>query len=259
MAARAMWKGVVRFGKARVPVKLYAAIEDRSVHFRLLHAKDNVPVKQVLVNPETDAVVSYQDARRAFVTDDEQLVMLNDDELEALSPAPSRDIEILAFLPHQAIDHRWYRRAYYLGPGDGGTEAYSALTGALAGRRCEGLARWVMRKKEYVGALRLHSGYPMLIALRHADEVVAVEDLEKPEGPSLDAREVKMARQLVGMLEASFDPGEYRDEYRARVLELIETKARGEAVPARRPERARPSEDLLDALAASLKEERKRA
>src|SRR5690554_4922940 len=115
MAARAMWKGVIGLGEG-VPVKLYSAVEDRDVHFRLLHESDRVPVRQQLVNPDTDEVVPYEDTRRGLATDDGELVVFEGDELDALEPEASRDIEVLAFLPHEEIDHRWYLRPYYLGP-----------------------------------------------------------------------------------------------------------------------------------------------
>jgi DNA end-binding protein Ku len=140
MPTRAMWKGVIRFGEVRVPVKLYAAVADHSVHFRLLHAKDQAPVKQALVNPLSDTVVTHQEARRAFVAPDGDLVVLRDEELAAIEPAPSRNIEVIAFLPPEVVDHRWYLRPYYLGPDEGGTEAYFGLTAALRHSGREGLA-----------------------------------------------------------------------------------------------------------------------
>lgn len=258
MAARAMWKGTVRFGDARVPVKLYSAVQDRDVHFRLLHRKDRAPVRQAMVNPETDEVVPNERTRRAYAAEEGELVVLDDEELSALGPEPSRDIEILHFLPPRAIDHRWYLRPYYLGPDDA-PEDYFALAKALEETGREGLARWVMRNKEYVGALRLHQGYPMLISLRYAEEVVDEGALEAPQGGKLDDRELSMARQLMTMLEAPFEPDAHQDEYRGRVLEMIEAKRRGKQVrtlPVRRP---RPSGDLSRALEASLKQERKRA
>ena len=259
MAARAMWKGVVRFGEVRVPVKLYAAVQERSVHFRLLHAADRAPVRQTLVNPESGRTVAYQDALRAFATGQGDLVILRKTELAALDPKPSRDIRVLHFLPPALIDHRWYRRPYYLGPDGGGLEMWSALIGALADARAEGLARWVMRGKEYLGALRLHAGYPLLITLRYAEEVVALDELETPSGAALDPRELDMARQLMDMLAADFDAAEYQDAYRARVLELIEAKARGRKLRVVAPPKRRVSKDLSAALKASLQRERKRA
>ncbi|SDL63978.1 DNA end-binding protein Ku [Modicisalibacter muralis] len=258
MAARAMWKGIIRFGDAQVPVKLYSAVRDRNIHFRLLHGKDRSPVRQAMVNPETDQVVAYQDTRRAYVTDEGSMVVLDKGELDALEPESSRDIEVVGFLPPTQIDHRWYDRPYYLGP-DGLEEDYFALIEALETSGKEGLARWVMRKKGYVGALRLHEGYPMLMSLRHAEELVSVDALEAPQGAKLDAKELAMAGQLISMLEAPFEPGEYRDEYRERVMELIEAKQRGGRVKVTPIRRRKPSDDLSKALQASLKEERERA
>ena len=258
MAARAMWKGVIRLGEEKIPVKLYSGIEDQSVHFRLLHEKDEVPVKQELVNSRTDEVVPFENSRRAYITDEGDMVIFEPDELEELEPEASRDIELLGFLPPEEIDHRWYLRPYYLGP-DGSEDAYSALIQALETSGLEGLARWTMRNKEYVGALRLHQGYPMLVTLRYDAQVVPIESLEAPAGPNLDEKELAMAGQLIGMLEAEFEPEQYHDEYRARVMEMVETKAKGGKVKTKRPRKETRYEDLSGALRASLEKERIRA
>jgi len=252
VAARAIWKGVIRMQGVSVPVKVFSARNDRSVHFRLLHEPDRVPVKQELVNPETGETVDYDQVQRGFTTDDGDVVILSSGELEELEPEASRDIDVVAFLPSSEIDHRWYSRPYYLGP-DGNSEKYWALVHALEKTADEGLARWTMRKKEYVGALRLYRGYPMLITLRNASDIIPLEAIELPEGPQLDERELNMAHQLIGMLEASFDPAQFRDEYRDRVLDLVERKAQGEEAPVL-PKRPRPkkSDDLTEALQASL-------
>ena len=258
MAARAMWKGVIRFGEVSVPVKLYSAIEDRDVHFRMLHRKDKVPVRQAMVNPDTDVIVPYEETKRAFVTDEGDMVLLEREDLDALEPAPSRDIEVVSFLPCHEIDHRWYDRPYYLGP-DGSSDRYFALADGLETSGMEGLARWVMRKKEYVGALKVYKGYPMLMSLRHAEEVISVENLEAPRGKPLDSRELAMARQLIGMLEAGFEPEHYQDEFRERVLEMLDTKVRGGKLKVVRFRKREPSDDLSAALEASLKQERRHA
>lgn len=258
MSARAMWKGAISLGRSRIPVKFYAAVADRSVHFRLLHEKDRVPVKQAMVNPETEDVVAYADAERAYVTEEHDWVLLDEDDLEAIEPEASREVEILHFLPPKVIDHRWYLRPYYLGP-DGEHEKYAALVRALENSGKEGLARWVMRKKEYIGALRLHAGYPVLVALRYAGEVVSLDQLEAPKGRALDDKELGMARELIGMMEADFDPTEFQNEHRERILDLIETKRRGGSVKIRPIKQAEPSDDVAKALEASLKRERKSA
>lgn len=261
MAARAIWIGVIRLDDLQVPVKLYSAVTDRTVHFRLLHRKDQAPVRQQLVNPDTDRIVPFSEALRAYTTDSGELVLLSKEELQSQAPQASRDIEILYFLDAREIDHRWYDRPYYLGP-NGDDDAWQALAMALEGddgTPVAGLARWTMRAKVYTGALRLYQGYPMLMTLRHAEEVVAVETLQAPSGKELDERELAMARQLISMLEAPFEPDAFRDEYRDRVMALIETKREGGKVQATPRERKAASSDLGDALEASLKHLRRSA
>lgn len=254
MAVRAIWKGVLTFGEAAIPVKLFSAVEDRSVRFRLLHEKDHQPVKQVLVNPHTHEVMPHAQARRAYYGEEAE-VLLSNEELAAVRPASSRIIEVLRFLPPQVIDHRWYDRPYYLGP-DGSEQDYAALAGALEQQQYEGLAYWVMRNKEFYGALRLFQGYPMLMSLRYAGQVVNADELQPPTGKPLDERELDLAADLIDRLGEDFNPGAYRDEYRERVMEMIEKKRKGGRVraPAKPETRERPTEDLTRALEASLKQ-----
>lgn len=257
MAARAMWKGVVRFGDVEVPVKLYAAVEDRSVRFRLLHEADLVPVERRMLHAGTGREVPYEETRRGVETGG-GVVILDEDELDAIEPDPSRDIEILRFVPADALDHRWYVRPYWLGPDDSDA-AYAALAAALDGRDLEGIARWTMRNVEYRGALRLRDGRLELVTLRHAGEVVPVEALEPPSGREPSDAEREMAGRLVESLSGEWDPGAWSDDYRRRVLELVEAKAEGKVV-AFEPARRKAARGTLEAaLAASLEKVRKEA
>ena len=254
-----MWKGVLNVERERVPVKLYSAVQDRTVRFRLLHAEDHVPVKQRLVEPETERIVEYSETQRAFLTPERELVAVEPDELEELAPAPSRDIEVLRFVPVGAVDHRWYERPYFLGP-DGKTDQLAAFAAALRESGREGIARWVMRKKEYRGALRVAAdGVPMLVTLRSAEEVIVASELGSPQGKALDEREIAMAQQLLSILEARFDADQYKDDYRERVLELVRAKAEGKTIRRVAPKPVRAPADLAKALRESLAAERKRA
>jgi DNA end-binding protein Ku len=257
MAARAMWKGRIRFGDVDVPVKLYSAVQGHDVHFRLLHEKDLQPVRQEMVNPETGKVVPYEEIQRAYQTEEGDLILLGEDELAELEPPASRDIEITRFVDPEVITHEWYDRPYYLGPDSSDTE-YFALAAALERQKKEGIARWVMRKKEYVGALLAENGYLMLITLRHAGEVIPVTALNAPKGRALDQREVNMAKQLVAALEGVLDMTEFRDEYRDRVLELVEAKAAGKVVKFPKVERREEEGSLADMLARSVRATKQR-
>lgn len=259
MAARAIWKGVLHVGTLTVPVKLYSAVQSRTVHFRLLHKTDKQPVKQQLVSSQTGEPIEYAEVKKAFPVTRGRLVMLEKEELEKLEPKDSRDIEITRFVNVGDIDHRWYERAYYLGP-DQSAKAYFAAAAALERKKKEGVARWVMRDRSYIGSLRVEQGYLMLITLRHAEEIIAADALTPPGGRALQQREVQMAEQLLEALHDEFDPTQFRDEYRARVMDLIETKAAGRKpkVVKFRP-KATDTDDITDALAASIAGMKKRA
>ena len=248
MAARAMWKGRVAFGTVDVPVKLYAAVQSTAgVHFRLLDDKDKQPIKQQMVNPRTEKVVPYEEVKRAYPTEDGHLVILDEEELATLEPEASRDIHVSRFMDPDVITHAWYDRPYYLGP-DGADEEYFALVQALAKQEKEGLAHWVMRKKEYVGALRAEGDYLVLVTLRRAGEVIPASALPSPGGRKLEAAEVRMAKQLVAALEGDFDLAAFRDEYHERVLELVEAKREGKVLKMPKAARKKPAEKDLAAL-----------
>lgn len=258
MAARAIWKGVIKAGPVSVPVRLYSAVQDRSIHFRLLHRTDHAPVKQQLVSSDSGEPVETNEVRKAFPVGRDKLVVLENEELENLEPEDSRDITITRFVNPTQVDHRWYQRAYLLGP-DGNTKAYFAAAAALEKKGRIGIARWVMRDRSYVGALLVEDGYLMLITLRHAEEIVDVEALHAPGGRALSKREVEMAAQLLRALHDEFDPSKFHDEYRARVLDLVEAKAAGRKpkVTTFRPRKT--AEDQLDkVLAKSLETARRK-
>jgi len=252
VAARAIWKGVVKVGTLEVPVKLYSAVQDRQVRFRLLHKTDHEPVKQQLVSDDSGEQVEYQEVKKAFPLNRGRMILLEAEELQKLEPEESRDIEVTRFVDPEEIDHRWYERAYWLGP-DGDEKAYFAAAAALERKQKEGVAKWVMRDREYVGALRAEDGYLILITLRHADEIIATDALKAPGGRELAQRELEMAEHLLTALHGDFDPAEFKDEYRGRVMELVETKAAGKkpkVVPFR-PKKSK-EDDLAGALEASL-------
>lgn len=257
MAARAIWKGVLRVGETEVPVKLYSAVEDRKVHFRLLDAKDEKPVEQRMVHPATGEPVEKDEVRKGWEAEPGVFVVLGDEDLAQAQPEASRAVELTRFVPAEAIDPPWYERPYWLGPdGDDAREPYLALAAALEREGRQGVARWTMRKKRYAGALHARNGRLMLVTLRNAGEVISAADLPAPRGRQLAERELAMARQLVEALEDDFRPEDYRDEHRERVAELVAAKAAGKAPKVRKMRPKKPSDDLDRALAASLEKAR---
>jgi DNA end-binding protein Ku len=251
MAARAIWKGQLKIGSATVPVKLYSAVSDRTVRFHILDDRHEKRVKQHMVNPDTGEEVEPAEIQKGYEIEPGRFVIVTEEDLASVIPKPSRDIEITEFVPPEAISQQWYERPYYLAP-DGDVKAYFALAEALSNREREGIAHWVMRNKSYVGALRAEGDYLMLITLRNAAEVISAKDLPKPAGREPTQKELAMAKQLISLLEGEFNAEDYKDEYRERVMEFIERKARGKAPRLKAVKTKRKAGSLDAVLARSI-------
>jgi DNA end-binding protein Ku len=246
-----MWKGTIAFKGVELPVKIYAALQSRDIHFRLLHDRDHAPVKQKLINPQTGKEVDRQSIRKGAPVAEGRYVLLDDEELASAEPKESREILIEHFVPLDAIDQGLFDRPYWVGP-DGSAAKYLALVEALHSQKRQGLARWVMRKREYIGSLQAEEGRLVLVTLRQAAELVKAAELEPPAARKPAAKELHMATQLVEALQSSFDPHDYRDEHHERVMELIRRKSKGQKVASLRPQRKRQPSDLTQALQKSL-------
>jgi DNA end-binding protein Ku len=249
--ARAIWKGTIELGKHEVGVKMYAAIEDRTVHFHMLHRKDDAQVEQHIVRKDTGKDVAKEDMRKAFAVSKDTAVILQPEDLEKLVPPESREIQLCRFIPPAALGDQWYERPYYLGPDDD-EDSYFALAQALERKKLVGIARWVMRKKRYVGALSALDGYLMISTLRRADQVLRFSGVEPAKAATPHANEIKLGEQLVASIESDFDPELWQNEYRQRLCKLIEAKARGKKIEAVRVKKKPAQASLADSLKASI-------
>jgi DNA end-binding protein Ku len=257
MSPRAMWKASLALGDELVPIKLYAAAEDRDVHFRLLHAQDLAPVLQWMVDPRSEQRLAPEEVVRGIEVEKGVFVRLRDDELARVAPEPSRTIELLRFVPAPALDAAWYERPYFLGP-DGADGRYAGLCEALRTSGQRGVARWAMRGRRYFGALEARDRHLVLIALRSAQEVVSAEALPRPEGAPASAAERRLAEQLVAALEGPFEPATLRDEYRERLLAHLAARSKGRRIKPAAEKAPKPSPDLEAALARSVRAVKKR-
>ncbi len=251
MAARAMWKGQLKIGTTKVPVKLYSAIQDRTVRFNILDDRHKMRVKQHMIDPDSGEEVPTEEIRKGYEIEPGRFVILTAEDLEALQPPPSRDIEIEEFVDQDKISQQWFERPYYLGPDDGDKE-YFALAEALSNQEKEGIAHWVMRNKYYAGVLRSIDDYLYLFTLRDAKEVISANDLAKPTGAAPTQKELAMAKQLIEMLRGDFNAADYKDEYRERVEKFIEQKARGRAPRLQAVKTKRRTDALGSALEKSI-------
>jgi DNA end-binding protein Ku len=260
--ARAIWTGSVAFGLVNVPVALYSATEDKTVHFNQFEAGTSDRIRYKRVNERTGREVKQPDIVRGHEVAEGDYVLITDDELEAVEPGRSRTIEITDFVDITEIDPIYYRRAYYLGPRDeGGTRAYALLHRAMADSGRAGIATFVMQGKQYLVAIRAKEAVLALQTMYFPDEVRDPrEEIDNlPTGEQFSGRELAMAKQLIESVTTKWDPGNYRDTYRARVEDLIARKRRGEEIVREgEPAGEATVTDLMDALRRSAEEMRTR-
>ena len=251
--ARSIWNGTITFGLTAVPIKVHSATEDKSVHFHQVHAKDGARIKQKRICSKEGKQVPYQQVAKGYEIRKGKYVVLSQEEIDAAAGERSHLIELEEFVCEADIDSVYYDRAYYLGAGADGEEAYRLLHDALARAGRAGIGRWVFHNREYLVAVRPLEKVLVLQTMRFAEERVDPGDLDVP-APSRkpSKREIEMAGKLVDTLHERFDPGAFEDSYRERVLALIEAKGRGEAPDLPEVEETEDSGDLLAALEASL-------
>jgi DNA end-binding protein Ku len=255
VAARAIWQGTVVVQKMELGVKVYSAVVDRQIHFHLVHRPDRIRVQQRMVEAGTHTPVPLAETRKAFEAEPGLYIALGSEELERAVPEASRQIEVRRFVSTSAIDPQLFYRPYILGPADDAAADYFALVHALDRKKKSGIARWVMRKHSYVGALITQKDLLMLVTLRHAGEIIPADELEPPEGRALEPKERDLAGKLVEALAGRFQPEAYHDQYQARVRELIDAKRAGKKLKPKRAPRRRREGSLADSLRASLKDE----
>lgn len=254
MARRAIWKGVLSFGKIHIPVRLYAAVEDRAIAFHLLHDKDRVRLRQQMVCTKDNEPVPDGEIVKGLEVGDEKYVVVGEAELAALEPESDRTIEVGPFIAPDGVDPRYFDRPYHLGP-DGDETGYAALASALEAENRLGVCRWAFRKRFYNGVLRGEGGVLQLVTLRAAAEVRDPGELHLPQ-ESLAKKERAMARRLIDELSEPFDPSQYQDEFRALLADLVQTKAKGGNVKKRSVRKPEPTEAdaLMKMLQTSLEE-----
>ena len=251
---RSIWSGAISFGLVNVPVKLYSAVSRKTVRFHQLHDKDGVRIQQKRICPEDGEEVPYDNVVKGYEIAPGQHVVVTPEELEALDPKKTRTIDIEDFVELDQIDPIYFDHPYYLLPDKGADKAYNLLLQAMRESGRVAIARVVIRQKEHLTAIRPTEDVMTMATMLFGDEVVSPRQIDElPDETETSDRELEMARQLIDSLSSDFEPDRYRDEYRERVLDLIERKAEGEEIavqPAEEPERV---PDLMAALEASVK------
>jgi DNA end-binding protein Ku len=253
---RAIWSGAISFGLVNIPVKLYSAVSRKTVRFHQLDQEDNQRIQQKRVNPRTGEEVPYENLVKGYEVGPDRYVVITPEELESLEPEKTRTIDIEDFVDLEQIDPIFYDHPYYLVPDTGAGKAYQLLLDAMKESGRVAIARVVLRQKEHLVAIRPRDDVLTMETMLFADEVVSPDGLdEKPaDGKAKTSKkELEMAQQLIDSLSGDFEPDKYRDEYRERVLDLIERKAEGEEIVLEAPQEApKQVPDLMAALEESI-------
>lgn len=257
---RAIWSGSISFGLVNIPVKLYNAVSRKNVSFNQIDSRTQSRVKMQRVNAEGDEV-PYEHIVKGYELSPDRYVLIEPEELDALDPEATHTVDIEAFVDLADIDPIFYDSPYYVAPVKAAEKPYVLLVQAMEEQQKVAVARFVMRTKQYLAALRPKDGKLLISTMVYADEIVPAKEVGEFDGLDdikVSDKELAMAKQLVESLSVDFDPNEYRDDYRDKVLALIERKAAGEETLIEAPQPADEGKvvDLMAALEASVKEAR---
>jgi len=253
--ARPIWSGSISFGLVYIPVQMYSAVREERISFHMMSSDGSCRLRRKLVCPETGTEYEYQQTALGYEIAPDQYVIVGREDFEKLKPETLKSINIERFVELPDIDPVYFDRTYYLGPDEGGEKPYRLLAEAMQETGRVAVARFVMREREYLAALRVIEGIIGLETLHYHAEISGREEIRRAAaGAKIDRRELVLAQQLIEQLTGKFDPEQYRDEYRDRVREMLEAKAKGQKIavseaPARRPQII----DITEALKRSLR------
>jgi DNA end-binding protein Ku len=255
---RSIWRGAISFGMVSIPVKLYSATEQKDVRFRLLHKTDGAPIQEKRICTADGQEVEWKDLVRGYEVGKGEYVMLDPEEIDAAKPESATTVEIGDFVKLTEVDPIYFEKSYFLEPTDVGAKPFTLLKRALEETGRSAVARVVIRTKERLALIRPYDDTLILETMFWPDEIRSTGSLDVPEGDEARVRskELEMARSLVENLSDRFKPGEYRDEYRVALEELIARKLKGEQRSAKRRKPEPKVTDLMEALKRSVEASR---
>ena len=256
---RALWKGAITFGLITIPVRLYSAVQEKSLKFHMLHGEDGGRIKYKRECAKCGKEVSWDDIVKGYEYSKDHYVTFSEDELDALDIDSIHAVDVVSFVPLEAIDPIYFNKTYYVAPEPSGLKAYKLLAEALEAEGQVGIAKVALREKEQLATVRLKDDVFVLETMHWPDEIRTPEFEELDKKVDVRDAEVKMARQLVQQLSSDFEPDQFQDEYRAALEALVEQKVAGKEVTVAAAPEEEPTKvvDLMEALKASVAEAKK--
>jgi DNA end-binding protein Ku len=252
--ARALWKGSIAFGLVNIPVELHTAVRDSRPRFRMLHAKDQSPIKMERVCARDGKPVAWEELVKGYEYQKGHFVVLTKEDFQHAALEKSRTVDIRNFVKGEEIDDRFFETSYYLTPAKGGERAYALLREAIREAGLVGVATIVLREAQHLAALEVKKDAMVLTLMRYAEELVDTSEFSFPAAKDVRKPELQMARTLVENLADKWDPSQYTDEYRANLMKIIKAKMKGKEAHLDVPEEPQQAEvvDLMERLRRSL-------
>ena len=231
---RPIWSGTLSFGLLNVPVALMSGERRTDLHFRMLDSRNNAPIRYERVNAETGEEVAWKDIVKAFEYDKGSYVVLEPEDIKAAAPESHESVEVEAFIDAASIGPQYFEKPYILVPAKKAEKGYVLLRETLAATGKIGIARVVIRTREYLSAVMPQGDALVLILLRFPQELVDAEDYKLPTGKASDyrisAQEMKMATQLIESMSGVWKPGDFRDEFRERLSKVIQKRMKSKGL-----------------------------
>src|SRR5215213_1815372 len=251
---RAMWKGAIAFGLVNIPVELFSATRDHRPKFRLLHARDESPVHYERVCQSEGKPVGWEDLVKGYEYEKGEFVVLTKDDFKTAALEKTKTVDILDFVDPAEVDERYFEMPYYLQPGKGADRAYALIREAIRDSGKIGIAKIILRDAQHLAAIEAIGDALVLTMMRFADELADMSEFKFPKADGIRPAELKMAKQLVDSLSATWEPEKYTDEYRDNLMRVIKGKLKGKAPRLKEREMPQQAEvvDLMARLRASL-------
>lgn len=252
--ASTVWKGYITFGLITIPVRLFAAARTERVSFNQIHQVCGNRIKQQTFCPHCERVVERSELVKGYEVEKDRYVIVNDEDVKQIAPASSDNMEILEFVKAEGIDPIYFDASYFMVPEDAGKKAYHLLLETMRKSGFSAIAKIAMHQREYTVVVRPHADGLLLHTMFYPEEVREVPEFRRDESVTVKPQEVSLAEKLVEGLAADFDPSKYHDDYQQRMMQMIEAKREGQAIPGEKPKQRAPVIDLMQALQKSLSE-----
>jgi DNA end-binding protein Ku len=258
--AHAIWSGSINFGLVTIPVKLFTAVKTDELSFNLLHAKDEGRIKYERICSLEDKPVPWDEIVKGYEYEKGQYVILTDEDFKKVNPEATQSVDILEFVELDKINPMFFDKPYYLEPTKQGRHAYALLRETLTQSNRVAIARVVIRTKEYIAAVKAIDEALVLELMHWSSEIVSTDTIDVPSRDKLPEKEMKMARMLVDTMSVEeFEPEKFTNQYHDQLLAMIEARAAGKELPkAKKPPARSKVVNLMDVLAQSLEESKKR-